>query len=48
MFLASEAWKKLNCTASKSQIEEYRSAYPISQEYQKLEGKLKQDLTRGQ
>ena len=44
-FVASEARKKSNSTASVVQIEEDRSASPSTQEYQKLESKLKHDST---
>ena len=46
MFSASESRKKFNSTASEVQIEEYRSEYLSTKEYQKLEGKLKKNLTR--
>ena len=41
----SEARKKSDSTSSAVQIEEYRSVYPSTQEYQKLEGKVEHDLT---
>ena len=44
-FAASEARKNFNITASAVQTDEDRSASPSTQEHQKLEGKLKHDLT---
>ena len=44
-FSASGARKKLDITSSSVQIEEYQSVSPSTQEYQILEGKLKQDPT---
>ena len=45
-FEAYEARKKFDITDSSVQIEEDHYASPSNQEYQKLEGKLKHDLTR--
>ena len=45
-FSASEARDNFDGTASAVQIEEYQSVSLSSQEYQKLEGKLKQDWNR--
>ena len=42
-FPASDLRKKFKGAASEVQIEEDRSASPSTQEYQKLEGKLKHD-----
>ena len=44
-FAALEADKKFDSTASQVQREEDRSAYPSTQEYQKLEGKMKHNYT---
>ena len=43
-FSASEARKKSHSIDSEVHREEYRSTSPSTQEYQKLEGKLKHDL----
>ena len=43
-FSASETWKKFNNTASAVHIEQDQYTYPSTKEYQKLEGKLKQDF----
>ena len=47
-FSASEARRKFDSTASAGQIEKDWSAYPSTQEYQKIEGKMMYDLTREQ
>ena len=44
-FSASKASENFNITASAFQREEYRSSSPSTQEYQKLEGKLKHNST---
>ena len=44
-FATYDARKKLNITYSLVQRAEYRYISPSTQEYQKLENKLKQDLT---
>ena len=43
-FAASEVRNNFDSTASVVQREEYWSAYPSTQEHQKLEGKLKHKL----
>ena len=47
-FGSSEVRKKFDSKASEFQIEEYWSASPSTQEYQKLKSKLNHDSTRDQ